>query len=644
MAYQDYVKAQKLAEKRYRQAISKGFYPYLPVLEDLLRKDREDGRVPLGTVEIPIALIAGTASAERTVAFASNFMPLLDYDTEFGSKWSALCDSVREQGVNDPIQVYEYMQRFYVVEGNKRVSVSKFFGAVSIDAQVTRILPKEQDTTEYYVYEEFLDFYRVAGIYEIQMSERGGFPRLLRAIPSFDEKTGKPCAWSEDLRKYVRFLYSVFESYYRSKNGTRLPITIGDAFLHFLEIYGFAQLQSLSSAELHRRIERVWGEFRVLAEDNPTSHILNPTEGSRKVSLTKMLPIGNSVLKIVFLYAKDPQVSSWSYNHEIGRRYIEDAFGDDISTTAFIADENNAEEIITKAIADGYRVIFTTSPIFHAVSMRMAVANPEVILINCSMNTAYRQLRTYYLRIYEAKFLTGIIAGSMTEHERIGYIADYPVLGTPASVNAFALGVKMVNPRAMVYLDWSTLKDHNPYAYFRTKEIDLISNRDINAPLAEDMDFGLYGLYDNRSFRLAAPIWNWGRLYEELVNSVLIGAWKNDANDDSTHALNYYWGMSAGAIDVAYSSRLPSGTVRLVRLLQDQICKGSFHPFTGLLLSQDGTCIAEPDAMLSPQQIIQADWLLDNIVGRIPDTSELVESCQSFVSQHGLHEIGTKGL
>ncbi len=635
MAYPDYAKAQKSAEKQYRQAISHGEYPYLPALEDLLRSGDEEGRVPLGQIEIPISLIAGTASSDRTAAFASNFMPLLDAQTEFGSKWSALFDSVQEVGVNEPIIVLEYMQRFYVVEGNKRVSVSKFNGAVSILANVTRILPKPAETAEYQIYTEFTEFYRLSGMYEIQMTQPGAFPRLAAAIPA-DDTSGKLPVWSEELRRDVRFIYSVFETYFCAKGGQRLPITAGDAFLHFLEIYGFAPMRGKTSAELHRSMDKVWTEFRVRAGSDPSSHILEPTEGSRRAALSKILPLGSSVLRIAFIYPKNPDCSSWSYNHEIGRRYIEDTFGNAIETQAFVAAEEDAELTIRNAAEAGYKMIFTTSPVYHAVSMRMAVAYPDIILMNCSVNTAYKQVRTYYLRIYEAKFITGLIAGSMTETGRVGYIADYPVLGTPASVNAFALGVKLVNPRAMVYLDWSTLEHHDPTEYFRAKQIDLISDRDVNAPGNRDSDFGLYGIYGDISFRLAAPVWNWGSLYEEMVRSVLIGAWKNDSNDNETQALNYYWGMSSGAIDVACSNRLPSGTQKLVGLMREQIAKGSFAPFTGVIYAQDGRCIAPKDTALTADEIIKADWLLDNVVGRIPAASELAPEYRPFTEQHGL--------
>ena len=160
MSVQDYTKAQKSAEKQFKQDGK-----YLPVLEEILRGKEIEGQLPLGQIEIPISMIVGTAQSERTSAFASNFMPLLNYETEFGTKWSELCDSVREVGVHEPITVMEYMQRFYVCEGNKRVSVSIFNGAVSIEAKVTRIIPKPDKSKEYRIYTEFMDFYRISGIF-----------------------------------------------------------------------------------------------------------------------------------------------------------------------------------------------------------------------------------------------------------------------------------------------------------------------------------------------------------------------------------------------------------------------------------------------------------------------------------------------
>ena len=659
MAIQDYMKAQKLAEKQYR---SGGSHPYLPSLERILRERETEGQIPMGQMEIPLSLVVGTAQSDRTKAFASNFMPLLDFDTEFGNKWSLLCDSVREVGVNEPIIVFEYMQRFYVAEGNKRVSVSKYFGAVSIGAVVTRVNPKPEDTDAYRIYSEFTAFHRVSGIYEIEMKQVGGFTRLLQAIrpvelpEDADGKPVQPEPWDDELRRDVRFLYSVFENYYTAKIGRSLSINPGDAFLHFLEIYGFEQVRGLSSAELHQHIERIRGEFRVLGN---VSHILDPTEGSQKIALSRMiLPSSQSVLKIAFLYPKEPAVSNWVYNHEDGRKYIQEEFGEEIETTYYVCSAEDAEATIAKAIEEGNRLIFTTSPVYHACSMRMAVAHPEIIILNCSVNTAYQQLRTYYLRIYEAKFIMGIIAGIMTETNKIGYIADYPVLGTPASIAAFAMGVEMTNPHAKVYLEWSTLENHDPIAVFLNEDIDLISNRDLNADLYKEADFGLHGIgiyekdlakgskkdIEKKTFQLAAPVLNWGSLYEDLVRSVLIGAWKNDVNQNEKQALNYYWGMSSGAIGVKCDEHLLGSTQKLVQIVQDQIAVGSLKPFSGKIYGQDFRVRIQPDQELSPDEIIALDWLPSNVDGRLPEISELAPQYREFARWHSIHKQDSTGL
>ena len=84
---------------------------------------------PLGLVDIPAESIVGTKTSGRHTAFAANFMPLLEEDTEFAVKWSNLCEAHLEEGIHTPIIAYEYLNKFYVQEGNKRVSVLKYYEA-----------------------------------------------------------------------------------------------------------------------------------------------------------------------------------------------------------------------------------------------------------------------------------------------------------------------------------------------------------------------------------------------------------------------------------------------------------------------------------------------------------------------------------
>ena len=99
MAYDDYLKAQKLALKAYKNKTVRGAYPYLPVLDEILSHVRIEREEILGTVNIPLKQVVGTSSAGRTQAFASNFMPLLDYGSEFATKWSTLYDAQIEEGI-----------------------------------------------------------------------------------------------------------------------------------------------------------------------------------------------------------------------------------------------------------------------------------------------------------------------------------------------------------------------------------------------------------------------------------------------------------------------------------------------------------------------------------------------------------------
>ena len=134
MANENYQAAKKLALKAARSAVSNGKYPYLPALDEFVTRDAICGEEPLGVIDIPLSKVAGTRTSGRKNSFANNFMPLLEEGTEFSFKWSNLYDAQMEEGIRDPILAYEYMMRYYVQEGNKRVSVLKFVEAASISA------------------------------------------------------------------------------------------------------------------------------------------------------------------------------------------------------------------------------------------------------------------------------------------------------------------------------------------------------------------------------------------------------------------------------------------------------------------------------------------------------------------------------
>lgn len=121
-----------------------------------------------------------------------------------------------------------------------------------------------------------------------------------------------------------------------------------------------------------------------------------------------------------------------------------------------------------------------------------------------------------------------------------------------------------------------------------------------------------------------------------MIRKVMKGSWKEDEVSDATRGLNYWWGMSAGAIEVICSKHLPIGTTRLIELLKNTISSGNFNPFAGVLYSQKGIVQKDMTREFSPEEIVTMDWLAENVIGYIPEMEELVDQAKPVVSTQGL--------
>lgn len=633
---QDYMKAEKLGEKEYKYCVSKGIYPYLPVLDDLLEHVDVDANLNIGLVEIPMKQIVGTYSSGRTTAFARNFMPILEAGSEFASKWGILYDALMEEGLREPIKAFEYLNKFYVMEGNKRVSVLKSMDAVSIEGYVTRVIPKKDDSLEVKVYYEFLDFYELSGINYLYMSKEGNFKRLLSFV-----KEDSSTPWEEEDRQDFRAFFSIFEECYNAHYGDKPTLLPGDAVVAYLSIFSYEESKNKNKAELTKDLSKLWYEYQMLAKEEEVNILLNPTEESKKQSLKKKLFSGNGVTKIAFIHDRSTANSSWTYSHELGRKYVQELFGNEIETSCIErVDGSSAEDIIEAAVEAGNKIIFTTSPKLCQASLKVAINHPETHILNCSMSINHKYIRTYYLRMYEGKFISGAIAGTMIESGNIGYLADYPIHGTTAEINAFALGVQMTNPRAKVVLEWTMEKGKDAFEEFRKKNVTLISGRDLNATNEHKMYYGLFKMEEDGSrTSIAMPMRDWGKLYAEIIQSVLCGGYKNDENLSGGQAVSYFWGMSSGAVDVIYSRNLSASGIRLLRNLREGIRDMKVTPFMGPIYDQSGMMRCADGEVISPKEAIHIEWLNENIDGYIPTIEQLKDVGVDLVKVQGvLHE------
>ena len=639
MGEEAYARARRIGLKEYHSRIQKRVSPYLPVLEEIEEQMNALSHVPVGLIQIPLKKVIGTASKGRTNAFAANFMPILDPGSEFSTKWGILYEGIVEQGLNQPIKVLEYLNQYYLVEGNKRVSVMKFLDSIYIEAEVTRILPKRTEEPENVLYFEYLPFFNDTGVNYLWFSQPGSVQKLY-------ELTGKTPGekWTSEERSDFLAAFMRFRAEYKlreaSSDPKKLPATTGDAFLVYLEACGYADAPKKFEPQLRDELKALWGEFEKTKEPENVTLVLKPEEPKAKGGAALLNTLfGPSRVNVAFLYTREPSQSGWTYWHDLGRINMENNMGDKVRTTvSVVADPAGYEAEIERLIAEGNSLIFTTSPLMLSACMKASVKHPEAKILNCSMLASWQRVRAYYVRLYEAKFLIGMIAGALTENDRVGYVADYPIAGVAANINAFALGARMVNPRVKVMLEWSTHKGFNPDDPFGDDTVQIISSRDVGAPSHHAVEYGLYSCRDGEKQSICIPVLDWSRIYEAVARSVLNGSWKETGAGQSK-AVNYWWGLSSGAVDLVMSQRMDIGLKRLVELVKEHIREGVFWPFESIIRDQAGEIRCPVDGRLTPADVIAMDWLVDNVVGGFPAKDELKDEARALVELQGIREI-----
>ena len=635
-ALDEYAQALRMGQKEYRELIMAGKPAHPLVLDEILPDSFTETVVDVGLVEIPAERIVGTKSAGRITAFTASFRPLLEVKSEFGTKWINLCKAhLGDTGITDPILCYEYLGNFYVQEGNKRVSVLRHFDSPRIPGNVRRILPKMSDDPRIRAYYEFIEFYKVSRLYTVQFRRPGDYARLLGFM---GKKPGE--VWTEAERRTFNAYYHYFLDAFHARKADAAGVLPEEALLLWLNVYSYPMLGQMTAAQLRKSVAELWEDMVAVSNKEEAVKVQTKAEDDSKGSFVSRIVSVLDQLDVAFVHQLNPAKSPWVMGHEEGREHIEQLFGDRIKVRTYY-DANTpelAEQLIEQAVADGAQVVFTTAPPLSKATLKAAVKYPKVRFLNCSVDQPYSSIRTYYGRIYEAKFITGAIAGAMAGEDRIGYIASYPIFGVPASINAFALGAQMTNPRAQIELRWSCVEG-TPQADFFADGIRVVSNRNTPTQNKRYLDFCSYGTYlmDDRGdlVPLASPTWVWGKFYEFVVRSILSGGWKREKGVST--ALNYWLGMDSGVIGLSLSDKLPEGVRQMANLLRRGMTDGYVDPFLRRIVAQDGTVKNDGTHRFTPSELLKMDWLCENVIGSIPPYEEVLPISQNMVRELGLY-------
>ncbi len=359
-------------------------------------------------------------------------------------------------------------------------------------------------------------------------------------------------------------------------------------------------------------------------------YVVNTTaESNEQVQTDTLSEVGISKedINVGVLYISDPaEGSGYSYTHDLGIQGMQKNLGlADSQIHRVIVDDLDAtatEQAIDALVGDGCNVIFTTSWGYMETTAACAEKYPDVYF---SHGTGYlsngKNFTNYFGRIYQARYLSGIVAGLNTKSDKIGYVA---AMGAESSevtggIDAFALGVYSVNPKAKVFVkvtnSWYDPDLESQYAFdLLDAGCDVITQHaDTAYPAINAESRGAYSIGYNSDMSKEAPdsvlcsvIWTWSAYYTEAVQSIINGTWDGE---------NYYGGLAEGLVGLTKTSDFcnPECDGKIAEATQ-QMLSGNFNVFDGVIETNTGETVGTEGSTLSDPEITGGiDWYFKTV-------------------------------
>lgn len=338
--------------------------------------------------------------------------------------------------------------------------------------------------------------------------------------------------------------------------------------------------------------------------------------------------IAKEDIKVGVLYLSDPsEGSGYSYTHDLGVKGMQEnlLLSDDQIERKIVddSDEKATEKAIEECVADGCNIMFTTSWGYMQVTADMAEKYPDVYF---SHGTGYmsngKNFNNYFGRIYQARYLSGIVAGMNTKDNKIGYVAaqDSSNSEVTGGIDAFAIGVESVNPKAKIYVDvtnswYDEKKEKKASERLLNMGCDVMTQHcDTPYPQTLAQEKGVYGIGYNSDMSKETPdscltsvIWNWSAYYTSAVKSIIDGTWDGS---------NYYGGMAEGLVSITdLASFAAEGTQQKVDEATAEILSGDNNVFDGVLVTNTGKKIGKKGKTLDDATITgKINWYYRNVV------------------------------
>lgn len=338
-------------------------------------------------------------------------------------------------------------------------------------------------------------------------------------------------------------------------------------------------------------------------------------------------------LRVAFIYNGPIGDYGWIYSHEQGRKYLEENVAYvETSYVESVPEGPEAERVIRDFAAKKYDLIFTTTHGFGDATLTVAQAFPTTTFEHCTGYEIAENMGVYYGRMYQARFLTGLVAGKMTKTNKIGFVAAYPIPQVVRGINAFTLGVQTANPEAKVYVVWTntwfnTALEREAAESLVLSGVDVLAQHtNSSEPQKVAEERGIWGIGYNTDMSVMAPkahltsaVWDWGPFYTRTVEAVRNGTWKSE---------RYWGGLEDGIINLSpYNEAVPQDVRDLVETWRASISTKEWDVFDGPLYAQDGRLILKEGQSFTDDYLLNnMNWLVQGTVGEAGPLPEAVQS------------------
>lgn len=325
--------------------------------------------------------------------------------------------------------------------------------------------------------------------------------------------------------------------------------------------------------------------------------------------------------KVGFVLNGKVNDNSWGESHYNGMQISAKELNLDVIYKEDVPENENCKETIESLIEEGCKIIICNSFGFGEWELECAKKYPEVYFFHATGVEELDNLSTYFGRIYQMRYLSGIVAGMQTETNEIGYVAAFPIAEVNRGINAFTRGVQLVNPDAKVYVKWSgswigeeenaeTVKElideHN---------IDVLAmHSDATSPLEIAEEKGIwsigYNVDNSESFPntyLTAPVWNWEKFYEPRILECLQGKFQG---------IHYWEGIETGIVDLApFTDNVKPGIAEKVQEEWARLLGGTFDVFYGPITDNEGNIkVKEGQSMTDESMLNEFFWYVEGVV------------------------------